>query len=116
MSEQLEIGRPVRAPRGRNAVRTGVIAGVTAAVIGGAAFGGWQLQQFLSGGGPQPEDVLPASTVAFASIDLDPGAGQKLAAYQLLKKFPDAHVTDQTDLKKKAWETLDDSSLSHLRL
>ena len=114
MFEQLEIGRPVRAPRGRNAVRTGVIAGVTAAVIGGAAFGGWQLQQFLSGGGPQPEDVLPASTVAFASIDLDPGAGQKLAAYQLLKKFPDAHVTDQTDLKKKAWETLDDSSLSHL--
>lgn len=114
MAEQFEIGTPVPAGGGRNGVRTGIIAGVTAVVIGGAAFGGWQLQQFLSGGGPQPEDVLPASTVAFASIDLDPGAGQKLAAYQFLKKFPDAHVTDQTDLKQKAWESLDDPPLSRL--
>lgn len=114
MSEQLEIGRPLPVERGRHGLRTGLIAGVTAVVVGGAALGGWQLQQLLSGGGPQPEDVLPASTVAFASLDLDPGAGQKLAAYQLLKKFPDAHVSDQTDLKKKAWEALDDSSLRRL--
>lgn len=114
MSEQLEVGTPAPAAHRRNGLRTGLIAGVTAVVVGGAAFGGWQLQQFLAGGGPQPEDVLPASTVAFASIDLDPGAGQKLAAYQLLKKFPDAHVTDQTDLKQKAWDALDDSSVAHL--
>jgi hypothetical protein len=114
MAEQFEIGVPLRTARGRRGLRTGVIAGVTAAVIAGAAFGGWQLQQFLAGGGPQPEDVLPASTVAFASVDLDPGAGQKLAAYQLLKKFPDAHVTDQTDLKQKAWEAIDAAPLSRL--
>jgi hypothetical protein len=114
MVEQFEIGTPVPAGGRRHGVRSGIIAGVTAVVIGGAAFGGWQLHQFLSGGGPQPENVLPAGTVAFASIDLDPGAGQKLAAYQFLKRFPDAHVTDRTDLKQKAWESLDDPSLSRL--
>ena len=31
-----------------------------------------------------------------------------------MKKFPDAHVTDRTDLKQKAWETIDDETLSHL--
>ena len=69
MVEQFEIGTPVRADGGRNGMRTGIIAGVTAVVIGGAAFGGWQLQQFLSGATrsrrtscPRARSRSPAST------------------------------------------------------
>jgi hypothetical protein len=43
----------------------------------------------VGGGGTQPEDVLPASTVVYADIDLDPAAGQKLNLVRLLGRFPD---------------------------
>ncbi len=50
----------------------------------------------LSGAGPQPESALPASTIAMVKLDLNPGAGQKLAAYRLFRKFPAAKIgTDQ---------------------
>src|SRR3954447_4720762 len=42
----------------------------------------------LSGGGPQPDKYAPASTFAFAKVDLDPSAGQKIAAYRFAHKFP----------------------------
>ncbi|MBV9823775.1 MAG: DUF3352 domain-containing protein [Actinobacteria bacterium] len=42
----------------------------------------------LASSGIQPERVLPANTVAFAKLDLDPAAGQKIAAYRLSSKFP----------------------------
>lgn len=59
---------------------------------GGAAFAFAK----LSGGGAQPETVLPASTLALARVDLDPAAGQKVAAYRLSRKFPHSGVgTDQ---------------------
>jgi len=42
----------------------------------------------LSGGGAQPAAALPSSTLAYASIDLDPSASQKIEALRTLKKFP----------------------------
>jgi hypothetical protein len=42
----------------------------------------------LASSGIQPERVLPATTFAFAKLDLDPAAGQKIAAYRLSAKFP----------------------------
>ncbi len=42
----------------------------------------------LASSGVQPERVLPADTVAFAKIDLDPAADQKVAVYRLSGKFP----------------------------
>jgi hypothetical protein len=54
-------------------------------VLGGA---GYAVASFLSGGGPQPEEVLPSDTIAFVKLDLDPAAGQKTAAMSLLEKFP----------------------------
>ncbi|HVF19369.1 MAG TPA: hypothetical protein VNA14_03905 [Mycobacteriales bacterium] len=44
----------------------------------------------LSGGGPQPEDALPGSTFAFAKVDLDPAASQKLAVRALARRFDSA--------------------------
>jgi hypothetical protein len=53
-----------------------LVAGVTVAVRG------------LSGGGSQPEDALPGGAIAFAKVDLDPPAGQKINAIRFLRKFP----------------------------
>jgi hypothetical protein len=42
----------------------------------------------LSGGGNQPEDVLPRDTVAMAKIDLNPRIGQRINLVRFLSKFP----------------------------
>lgn len=55
-------------------------------LVGGASYAAYAL--FLRSTGRQPEAVLPASTIAFASVDVDPAAGQKLAAFTTLSKFP----------------------------
>lgn len=65
-------------------------------LIGGGAFAAYSL---LDGGGPQPEDALPGNVVGYAEIDLDPGAGQKINAFRLARKFPDAKVTGEDSLK-----------------
>ena len=47
----------------------------------------WAAWSFFATG-PQPAEALPDSTIAYASIDLDPSGGQKIEALQTLKKFP----------------------------
>jgi hypothetical protein len=42
----------------------------------------------FSGGGNQPEDVLPRDTVAMAKIDLNPKIGQRINLVRFLSKFP----------------------------
>ena len=55
----------------------------------------------LYGGGAQPEDVVPASALAFLKVDLDPAANQKLAVYRLAERFPASadKVDDEDDVK-----------------
>ncbi|WP_182526368.1 hypothetical protein [Nocardioides dongkuii] len=60
----------------------GAVVGLGA--VGGAAFGAWW---YLSTG-PQPAEALPAGTIGYASIDLDPSGEQKLDALRTLRKFP----------------------------
>lgn len=55
-----------------------------AAVIGGGAWA-WQV---WSAQGPQPAEALPANTLAYVAIDLDPPGGQKVAAYNALRRIP----------------------------
>ncbi len=74
---------------GRSRRRTGIIVGAAVAVLG-VTGAGVATAMALSGGGAQPEDVLPGRAVAFVKLDLDPSAGQKLNAYRLSQKFPDA--------------------------
>ncbi len=56
---------------------------------------------FLSGGGTQPEHVLPAGALAFVKVDLDRAANQKLAVYRLAEKSPASadKVDDEDDVK-----------------
>ena len=96
-----EGGAPGAAPRGR---RTGlVVGGVVAALVlgGGAVFAA----QKLSGGGAQPADVLPSDAYAYLRLDIDPSAGQKIAAVRFLGKLPQVKDTLETgDPRKKLWE------------
>ncbi len=78
-----------------------IIAGVAlAAVAAGGAVAAYAYT-VLASSGIQPERVLPANTVAFAKLDLDPAAGQKIAAYRLSTKFPSVSkgAADMDDAK-----------------
>lgn len=82
-------------PRDDNRKRLFALGGVVAAgaVIGGGA---WAATSFFATGA-QPAEALPASTIAYASVDLDPNGGQKIEAIRTLRKFP--AFTDQIDLE-----------------
>ncbi len=102
-TETLLVGGPgdPDEPRRRGWRRAGLIAGVTAVVVGGG-FAVAAVAGKVGGGGTQPEDVLPASSVAYADVDFDPSLGQKVAAVRFLRHFPDARkeVSEDDDLRK----------------
>jgi hypothetical protein len=92
-------------PAGRRS-RAGLAVAATLAgalVLGGT---GYAVASYLSGGGAQPEDVLPADTLGFVKLDLDPAAGQKMALGSLLEKFPDVVPEGDGDLKEQLLEPL----------
>lgn len=74
--------QPRRAGRG---LVLAVAAGLVLTLLGGVTAAA---NAVLSGGGPQPESYAPASAFAFAKLDLDPAARQKLAVLQLSRRFP----------------------------
>jgi Protein of unknown function (DUF3352) len=78
---------PRPSSRGRRPGR--IMAGVAAVMALVVVGGGYAAWSALNGGGTQPEQVLPANTVAFVKLDLNPSAGQKIDLYRLLQKFPD---------------------------
>lgn len=75
-------------PSGRGRLGRGWILALVAAVLVGVVGGGgvWAASK-LSGGGTQPQDVLPANAMAYVRLDLDPSAGQKLALFGIARKF-----------------------------
>jgi hypothetical protein len=83
--------------------RRGIVAGVVAVllVLGGAT--GYAAWAKLNGGGPQPDEVLPADTFAMVKLDLDPPAGQKVEVYRLLQRFPHLTQVSGSDEDFKAW-------------
>lgn len=79
-------GEPAARERGgsrRTPLVVGGLVGVAAVVAGGA----WAWSAF-SNAGPQPSEALPASTLAYASVDLDPSGAQKLEAVRIVSRFP----------------------------
>lgn len=93
MSEnQVDYGQVPAAP---NSSRTfiskfskGKIAALVGSAVGLIAVGIFAAFALLSGGGTQPESVLPSDTVAFAKIDLNPSAGQKINFVRFVSQFP----------------------------
>ncbi|MFI9553366.1 DUF3352 domain-containing protein [Nonomuraea endophytica] len=64
-----------------------IIAGIAALAV--ILFGGGTVYALsaLGGGGTQPHEVLPAESLAYMRLDLDPAANQKVALFQLARKF-----------------------------
>jgi len=86
---------PEAPKRSRLGLKIALGAGAVVLVAaGGASAYAWQQ---LSGGGTQPQDVLPASVTAFVRVDADPSASQKIALLRLIQKFPD--VADEIGIK-----------------
>jgi hypothetical protein len=83
--------------RGRTIALVGGVLAIVAVGTGGAV-----VFNQVSGGGAQPESVMPATAIAFAKVDLDPSAGQKLDAIRFVRKFPAAEgkVKDDSDLRE----------------
>lgn len=100
-----EPARPAR----RNTLQIGLIVGATALTVL-AAGSAWAVGSFLSGGGTQPDDVLRTGALAAASLDMDPAASQKLAVWQLSKRFPKAF--GETAEKTVVQELLGEAVLS----
>ncbi|HET9859897.1 MAG TPA: DUF3352 domain-containing protein [Nocardioidaceae bacterium] len=89
------------------------VLGATAAGVAAAlGLGGWGAYALLSGGGLQPADALPASAVAYVSLDLDPSAGQKIEAFKILKKFPgideELDISSTDDLRRMIFDKVQD--------
>lgn len=98
------------APRRGGGTRQKLVIGGAAlgvVLVGGTAYGA---VQFMSGGGSQPEDSLPADTIAVGKVDFDPSAGQKVAVLRLARNFPQADKGSSTDdLKTTIGKSLDDN-------
>ena len=80
------------APTGRRSRRRGHLLAIGAGVVAVTvvAAGGVAVGMSLSGGGGQPEDLVPADAVAYLDVDLDPAAGQKVDALRFFRHFPSA--------------------------
>jgi hypothetical protein len=84
-------------------------------VVGLAAVsvGAWAAYGFFSTG-PQPAEVLPAATVGYASIDLDPSGGQKIEALRTLNKFPafedEVGIDTDDDIRKAIFDRIQDDA------
>ena len=70
--------------------------------------GGVVLWRTLAASGPRPAEVLPSSTFALVTLDLDPSAGQKVEAIKTLRKLPSWNertgVRPDSDLVKVLFE------------
>jgi hypothetical protein len=115
--EYLGAGKPVSPSetdgQGETTTRRWPVLGATALGVAAAlGLGGWGAYALLSGGGAQPADALPASAVAYLSLDLDPSAAQKIEAIRILKKFPgidkELDISSTDDLRRVIFEKVQD--------
>lgn len=94
-SEHTQVLEPEPSPQPAPPRRTALIAAVSVAVVAILGVGSFAAVKLL-GGGPQPSEALPTSTLAFVAVDLDPSAGQKIEAIKMMRKFPE--LKKQVDL------------------
>lgn len=85
-----------------------IIGLVVVLVLGGGAVA---VRAALGEGDGQPAGALPSSAVAYARIDIDPSAGQKIQALRLANRFPGfgeaTGITDpEVDLRARLFQEL----------
>ncbi|RVX47921.1 hypothetical protein EDD27_10873 [Nonomuraea polychroma] len=101
-------GPPQPAKKSRKGWVIAAAATLAVVLLGGGAV--WAVGA-IGGGGTQPNDVLPANSIAYARLDLDPAANQKLALFALARKFT---VTKESftgdDPRKALFDTINKDS------
>ena len=115
--EYLESGRggPIgpEPPRSGSPVKKGLFVGGGVVGLVAVGVGAWAAYSFFSTG-PQPAEALPAKTLGYASIDLDPSGGQKIEALKTLNKFPAfkdyVGINADDDLRKEIFERINDDA------
>jgi len=100
---------PTGPRRGR---RTGVVVGVAVATVAAVGAGAYGVAQMMSGGA-SPASAVPASAIAYVSVDLDPSAVQKIEAIEILRKFPslrsELDISSRDDLRRTVFEGIQKS-------
>lgn len=87
-----------------------IVGGLAVLAVAGAG-GAYALGAFDGipgiGNDAQPADVLPGNSIMYASADFDPSAAQKISAFRLLEKLPDAKsALDSGDPKKAVFDMI----------
>lgn len=104
-------------PSGRK--RLALITAVIVGVVAVAGVGAWAWRQWF-GQGPQAAEALPADTLAYVGVDLDPPGKQKLAAYDTLRRFPslkkELGLGSQDDLRRAVIEQVGDDNGCDLKV
>ena len=104
--------RRSRAARG-SAVRRGLFVGGGVVGLVAVGVGAWAAYSFLTTG-PQPAEALPADTLGYVSVDLDPSGGQKIEALKTLNKFPAfkdyVGINADDDLRKEIFARIQDEA------
>ena len=92
--------------------KKGIIGAAAVIGLGAVAAGAWAAVSFF-GTGAQPAQALPASTLGYVSIDLDPGGGQKIEAVRTLRKFPafkdEIGLDTDDDIRERIFEEIQKS-------
>ena len=103
------LSSPPPPPKAGSNRRKGLIAGGVLGIVALVGGGVWAATSFF-GQGAQPAEALPAGTIGYASIDLDPSGGQKIEAFKILRRFPafrdQVGLNADDDLKKKAFDSM----------
>ena len=96
------------APRRPGGRRAGLVAGGALFGVGVFAAGAWAGYSMFFATGDQPAEALPASTVGYVSVDLDPSGRQKLEALRTLQMFPafaeNVDLDAEDDLRLRLFE------------
>jgi hypothetical protein len=101
--------RPEAARPRRSVRRTGIIAASAVAVVAAVGGGAYGVSQLMSGG-DSAASAVPADAVAYATLDLDPSAAQKIEAVKIFRKFPslrsELNIGSRDDLRRTAFDAL----------
>lgn len=94
---------------GARGKRRGLIAAAAVLGVGALGAGAWAATSYFATGA-QPAEALPATTLGYVSVDVDPNGEQTLEGYQFLKKFPalkeELGLDENTDLREKLFDQL----------
>src|SRR4029079_7731723 len=94
-------------------VKKGLFVGGGVVGLVAVGVGAWAAYNFFSTG-PQPAEALPATTLGYASIDLDPSGGQKIEALRTLNKFPafedEVGIDTDDDIRKAIFDRIQDEA------